>query len=45
MILSDSLTRDEAREAFSRELTYAVVTGIDVRALQGFIAIECARHD
>lgn len=45
MILSDSLTRDEAREAFSRELTYADVTAIDVRALQGFIAIECARHD
>lgn len=45
MILSDSLTRDEAREAFSRELTYADVTAIDVRALQGFIAVECARHD
>lgn len=45
MILSDSLTRDEAREAFSRELTYSDVTAIDVRALQGFIAVECARHD
>lgn len=45
MTLSNSFTRDEAREAFNRELTYANVTPVDVRALEGFIAIECARHD
>jgi hypothetical protein len=45
MILSDRLTRDEVREAFNRELTYANVTAIDIRALNGFIAVECARHD
>ena len=32
MILSDRLTRDEVREAFNRELTYANVTAIDIRA-------------
>lgn len=41
----DNLTRDEVREAFSRNLTYADVDPVDVRALEGFIAIECARHD
>lgn len=41
----DNLTRDEVREAFSRNLTYADVEPVDVRALEGFIAIECARHD
>ena len=41
----DNLTRDEVREAFSRNLTYADVRAIDIRALQGFIAVECARHD
>ena len=45
MILSDRLTRDEVREAFNRELTYTNVTAIDIRALNGFIAVECARHD
>lgn len=45
MTLSDKLTRDQVREAFNRNLTYADLCGIDIRALQGFIAIECARHD
>lgn len=45
MICSDNLTRDEVREAFNRELTYSDVEPVDVRALEGFIAIECARHD
>ncbi len=45
MMNNEKITREEVREAFSRELTYADVTAIDVRALQGFIAIECARHD
>lgn len=45
MTLSDSLTRTEVRDAFNRELTYADVDTVDVRALEGFIAIECARHD
>lgn len=45
MILSDSLTRDEAREAFSRELTYADVKPNDIRALEGFLCIEYAQHE
>ena len=45
MTLSDKLTRDQVRDAFNRNLTYADLCGIDIRALQGFIAIECARHD
>lgn len=45
MIYWDKLTRDEVREAFNRELTYTDVLPVDVRALEGFIAIECARHD
>lgn len=45
MIYWDKLTRDEVREAFNRELSYSDVLPVDVRALEGFIAIECARHD
>lgn len=45
MTLSDKLTRDQVRDAFNRNLTYADVEATDIRALQGFIAIECARHD
>lgn len=45
MILSDRLTRDEVRKAFSAELTYRDVLPVDVRALEGYIAVECARHD
>ena len=45
MTLSDKLTRDQVRDALNRNLTYADLCGIDIRALQGFIAIECARHD
>lgn len=45
MTLSDKLTRDQVRDAFNRNLTYADLEAIDIRALQGFIAIECARHD
>lgn len=41
----DNLTRDAVREAFSNELSYADVRPVDVRALEGFVAIECARHD
>lgn len=45
MTLSDKLTRDQVRDAFNRNLTYADLEAIDIRALQGFIAIECASHD
>lgn len=45
MTLSDKLTRDQVRDAFNRNLTYSDVEPVDVRALEGFIAIECARHD
>lgn len=45
MTLSGKLTRDHARDAFNRELTYADLDATDIRALQGFIAVECARHD
>lgn len=42
---SDSLTREEARKAFSENLTYAKITKNDIRALEGFLAIEYARHE
>ena len=45
MTLSGKLTRDQARDAFNRELTYADLGATDIRALQGFVAVECARHD
>lgn len=41
----DNLTRDEVREAFSRNLTYADVQPNDIRALEGFLCIEYARHE
>lgn len=41
----DSLTREDARKAFSDNLTYAQVSENDIRALEGFLAIEYARHD
>lgn len=37
MTLSDKLTRDQVRDAFNRNLTYADLCGIDIRALQGFM--------
>lgn len=40
-----ALTRDEVRDAFAACLTYADVQPNDVRALEGYIAIECARLD
>lgn len=43
--MNDYYTRDQVRVAFSSELTYADVLPVDVRALEGYIAIECARHD
>ena len=45
MTLSDKLTRDQVRDAIKANLTYSDVEPVDVRALEGFIAIECARHD
>lgn len=45
MILSDKLTRDQVRDAIKANLTYSDVEPVGVRALEGFIAIECARHD
>ncbi len=45
MTLSDKLTRDQARAAFSSELTYADVKQNDIRELEGFLAIEYAQHE
>lgn len=45
MTLSNGLTRDQVRAAFENNLTYADIKPVDVRALEGFIAVECARHD
>lgn len=45
MTLSGKLTRDQVRDAIKANLTYSNVEPVDVRALEGFIAIECARHD
>lgn len=45
MTLSGKLTRDQVRDAIKANLTYSDVEPVDVRALEGFIAIECARHD
>lgn len=39
------LTREHARKAFAANLTYAQVTANDIRALEGFLAIEYARHE
>lgn len=44
MTLSNSMTRDDARAAFARNLTYAQVQANDVRALEGYLCIEYARH-
>ena len=42
---SDKLTCDEARRAFEANLTYAQVQPNDIRALEGYLAIEYARHE
>lgn len=38
-------TRDEARELFASKLSYEQITMNDIRALEGFLAIEYARHE
>lgn len=44
-ILSDELTSEEARKAFASNLTYAQVDPNDIQALEGYLAIEYARHE
>ena len=44
-MMNRQLTRDQVRAAFAKHLTYSDVKPVDVRALEGFIAVECARHD
>lgn len=39
------LAREDARRAFRDNFTYADISENDIRALEGFIAIECAMHD
>lgn len=38
-------TRDAARELFASKLSYELITLNDIRALEGFLAIEYARHE
>lgn len=38
-------TRDGARELFSSKLSYKQITTNDIRALEGFLAIEYAQHE
>lgn len=38
-------TRDGARELFASSLSYEQITTNDIRALEGFLAIEYARHE
>lgn len=43
MTLSDKLTRDQVRDAITANLTYSQIQPNDIRALEGFLCIECAR--
>lgn len=38
-------TREGARELFASKLSYEQITTNDIRALEGFLAIEYAQHD
>ena len=38
-------TRDGARELFASKLSYEQITTNDIRALEGFLAIEYAHHE
>lgn len=38
-------TRDGARELFASKLSYEQIAWNDIRALEGFLAIEYARHE
>lgn len=38
-------TRDGARELFASKLSYEQITANDIRALEGFLAIEYAQHE
>lgn len=38
-------TRDAARELFASKLSYELIAWNDIRALEGFLAIEYARHE
>ena len=38
-------TRDGARELFASKLSYKQITTNDIRALEGFLAIEYAQHE
>ena len=38
-------TRDGARELFASKLSYEQITTNDIRALEGFLAIEYAQHE
>lgn len=38
-------TRDGARELFASKLSYEQITVNDIRALEGFLAIEYAQHE
>lgn len=40
-----STTRDGARELFASKLSYEQITRNDIRALEGFLAIEYAQHE
>lgn len=37
--------RDAARELFASKLSYEQITANDIRALEGFLAIEYAKHE
>lgn len=39
------LTADSMRKLFSERLSYSQVTANDIRALEGFLAIEYAQHE
>lgn len=45
MTLSDKLTRDQVRDAITANLTYSQIQPNDIRALEGFLCIEYARHE
>ena len=38
-------TRDDARELFASKLSYEQITANDIRALEGFLAVEYAQHE
>lgn len=46
MSLSDDLTREQMRALWERSgLCYEDLMANDIRALEGYLAIECARHE